>query len=75
VLGIEGAAGEISTGDFDGGYLSAAFVHSEDEFFCFGILVNIHFLVKDTALVQKLFRSPAIGTPTRCVETNCFHLG
>ena len=73
LFGIEWAAREITAVDFDGRHLAAAFIHAKDQFLGVDVFVHVDFFVSNAALVQELFRPPAIGAPARCVEANRFH--
>src|SRR3954469_18544278 len=60
LLGIEGAAGEIATVDFDGRHFAAAIIYAQDQVLGFGIFVYVNFLEGDATFPQELLGVAAV---------------
>ena len=63
-MGIERAAGEISSVYLDRGNLPTAIIDAKNQLFGIRSLVDIHFPEGDLALPEKLLYAAAVATPS-----------
>ena len=73
LCGIKRAAGNIPFADLQRWNLPLPMIRSNDDGFSGRIFFDVHFVVGDPALLQKVFRTAAVSAPVRGVHGDWFH--